>query len=117
MDSWRFKKLLESKLGDVKPLIFEQIETPQSMEDWEKLYNKGMTETQNEFIVVGKGESPNESMSRKIAFSDATKQVQQKKSSISNLSNLNPIGEGLFEDEQGNFVQYIQVKILKSNIN
>ena len=70
------KKFLitEEEKNHIKAL-YEQTSTVQQ---WEEKYKKGVTEEGNFYLVTGRGQSPDTSTARKIAFQDAGNKISAK---------------------------------------
>ena len=95
-------------------IISEQVK--KTSEQWEELYNKGITEVGDEYNVIGKGISPNQSMVRKISISDAKNKLTQKLGNNLTIGNFNEIGGQQFSDGKGGFIQYMEFKVKKSDV-
>lgn len=107
----RINRLSDYQVGVV---VNEQVN--KTSDQWEVLYKKGVTEVGDEYNVIGKGMSPDESTVKKISVGDAKNKIAQKVGSTVIITNLNEVGGQLFSDDKGGYIQYVEFKVKKSDV-
>jgi len=107
----RMNMISNYKVGVV---ITEQ--TNKTSDQWEGLYKKGVTEVGDEYNVIGKGVSPDQSTVKKISINDAKNKLSQKMGGNVVINNFNEVSDSTFPDGKGGFIQYIEFKVKKSDV-